>query len=135
LGRMGRSLVEPGCPTPKPPARGQCFLWGGETTVRVVGDGTGGRNQELSLAAAIEIDSADGVVVASIGTDGIDGPTCAAGAVVDGTTSHRAKAKGIDIEAALERNDAHTVLDQLGDTIVTGVTGTNVMDLQVVLAV
>ena len=104
----------------------------------VRGDGTGGRNQEFALGAAIELDrhssSADvPVSVAAFGTDGIDGPTDAAGALADGTTLARARADGLNAEAALADNDAHTFWQALGDLVVTGPTGTNVMDVVVAL--
>lgn len=109
------------------------FLLGGETTVTVRGSGRGGRNQELALAAALEVDGEPGVVVASVGTDGRDGPTEAAGGMVDGSTVARGRAAGLDARDALERNDAHTFLRAAGDLVVTGPTGTNVNDLVLVL--
>ncbi len=109
------------------------FLLGGETTVTVRGPGRGGRNQELALAAAREIDGEPGVVVASVGTDGRDGPTHAAGAVVDGETVARGAAAGLDAGEALDRNDSHAFLRASGDLVVTGPTGTNVNDLVLVL--
>lgn len=109
------------------------FLLGGETTVTVRGDGRGGRNQELALSAALELDGEPGVVVAAMGTDGTDGPTAAAGAVVDGTTAARGRERGLDPRAFLDRNDAHPFLAATGDLLVTGPTGTNVNDLVLVL--
>ena len=103
---------------------------GGETTVTVRGSGTGGRNQELALAAAVGIAGVDGAVLAAIGTDGIDGPTDAAGALADSTTIGRARQLGLDPMDHLERNDARSFFAALGDLIVTGPTGTNVMDVQ-----
>ena len=105
----------------------------GETTVTVTGAGSGGRNQELALGAALALDGSDGLVVASAGTDGIDGPTDAAGAMADGATVRRAAELGADARAALGDNDAYPFFDALGDLIVTGPTGTNVMDVQVAL--
>lgn len=110
-----------------------CLVAAGETTVTVRGDGRGGRNQELALGAALALAGEDGVVLGSVGTDGIDGPTDAAGALVDGTTTDRALALGLDPADVLARNDAHTLLGAVGDLIVTGPTGTNVMDVQVAL--
>ncbi|NIP56981.1 MAG: glycerate kinase, partial [Gemmatimonadetes bacterium] len=110
-----------------------CLVAAGETTVTVRGPGRGGRNQELALGAALELDGVDGAVLASLGTDGIDGPTDAAGAVVDGTTLPRARARGLDPREALERNDAYPFFHSLGDLLVTGPTGTNVMDVVVTL--
>jgi len=110
-----------------------CVISGGETTVTVHGDGLGGRNQEFALAAAIDIDSVDGVVILSAGTDGTDGPTDAAGGIVDGSTLQRGRAKGLDAMAFLARNDSHTFLKATDDLLITGPTFTNVMDLQVML--
>lgn len=114
----------------KPPA---CLLLGGETTVTLRGKGRGGRNQELALAAAITLDSIDGVTILSAGTDGTDGPTDAAGAVVDGSTVNRAVSLGLDINQYLAENNAYSFFKQCGGLINTGPTGTNVMDLIVVL--
>jgi glycerate 2-kinase len=108
-------------------------LAGGETTVTVRGGGRGGRNQELALAAALVLEDADGVVLAAVGTDGIDGPTGAAGGVVDGGTVARAREAGLDPHAALRDNDAHTLRRGAGDLVITGPTGTNVGDLVVAL--
>lgn len=109
------------------------FLLGGESTVTVRGPGRGGRNQELALAAALEIEGEPRVVVAALGTDGVDGPTDAAGGMVDGETVARGRAAGLDAHAALERNDAYPFLRAAGDLIVTGPTGTNVNDVVLVL--
>ena len=111
--------------------RPTCVLAGGETTVTVRGDGLGGRNQEYALAAAMEIDGLDGVVALSAGTDGSDGPTDAAGAIVDGATIARGKAKGLAAVEFLQRNDSYHFLQVTGDLLRTGPTLTNVMDLQV----
>ncbi len=110
-----------------------CLLSGGETTVVVCGSGKGGRNQELALGAAVSLDGARGIAIASIGTDGIDGPTDAAGAVIDGMTVARATALGLDAHASLANNDAYPFLVATGDIVRTGPTGTNVTDLQVTL--
>jgi glycerate-2-kinase len=112
-----------------------CCISSGETTVFVKGKGRGGRNQELALAAATgtsEWPSAPWAL-ASVGTDGIDGPTDAAGAVADSTTSARAGDKGLRSETFLDNNDALAFFAALGDLIHTGPTGTNVGDLQVIL--
>jgi len=103
----------------------------GETTVVVTGSGRGGRNQEAALAAAIEI-SDTATVFCALGTDGIDGDTPAAGAVVDGTTSATALAAGVDLVGALENNDSYTALSGLGVHVIRGDTGTNVGDLWMV---
>ena len=107
------------------------LVYAGETTVTVTGDGVGGRNQEAALAAAMAIEGT-GVTFLAAGTDGIDGPTEAAGATVDGTTVHRGAALGLDAAEYLDRNDANTYLGAVGDLIVTGPTGTNVADLWLV---
>jgi hydroxypyruvate reductase len=119
--------------TKKPGARPICLLAGGETTVTVRGTGLGGRNQEFALAAAIEIEGLDGVVVLSGGTDGTDGPTDAAGGIVDGATLARAKAKNLLAAGSLENNDSYRLLAATGDLLMTGPTLTNVMDLQITL--
>ncbi|MBV9774155.1 MAG: DUF4147 domain-containing protein [Gemmatimonadetes bacterium] len=109
------------------------FLLGGESTVTVRGRGHGGRSQELALAAALQIEGEPGVVIAAVGTDGRDGPTDAAGGMVDGETVARGRALGMEATDALERNDSHSFLRATGDLVVTGPTGTNVNDLVVVL--
>jgi hydroxypyruvate reductase len=115
-------------------ARPACIVSSGETTVRVTGDGAGGRNQEFALACASVLTAVGApAVLASIGTDGVDGPTDAAGALVDVTTIDRARAARLDPAAFLERNDTYRFFDTLGDLIHTGPTGTNVGDLQVIL--
>jgi len=107
---------------------------GGETTVTVTGKGTGGRAQEFAAAAALEIAGLDKVWVAAIGTDGTDGPTDAAGAVIDGTTVARAKRVSVDLKAALKRHNIYPALKRLHQLLVTGPTGTNVNDLYLLLA-
>ncbi|MFL6415235.1 MAG: glycerate kinase [Bryobacteraceae bacterium] len=111
-----------------------CLLTGGETTVTVRGAGKGGRNQEFVLAAAIAISALRDVLVASAGTDGTDGPTDAAGARADGGTLKRAEVLGYDLQDHLDRNDSYPVFEALGDLIKTGPTGTNVMDVHLLLA-
>jgi glycerate 2-kinase len=117
-----------------PLARPCCIVAGGETTVTVRGQGLGGRNQELCLAAAFPLRGLSNVVLASIGTDGNDGPTDAAGACVDGTTLDRAAALGLDPASYLANNDSYTFFDRLGDLIRTGPTNTNVNDLYLLFA-
>ncbi len=104
----------------------------GETTVRVSGIGVGGRNQELALAAGIALDGEAGLLVASLGTDGIDGPTDAAGGIGDGATVARGQRRGMDAGAALAGNDSNRYLAATGDLLKTGPTGTNVGDVVVV---
>jgi glycerate-2-kinase len=110
------------------------LIYAGEPTVTVRGRGVGGRNQELVLGAAIAMEGVSGVAVASLGTDGIDGPTDAAGAVADGDSVVRARSLGLDPEAALAANDTHGFWKALGALVRTGPTGTNVMDIVVALA-
>jgi hydroxypyruvate reductase len=108
------------------------MLWGGETTVVLRGGGRGGRNQELALRVAMALEGLDRPwAFLSGGTDGRDGPTDAAGAVVDGGTLARARQAGIDPEARLAENDSYPVLDAAGDLLRIGATGTNVADLQI----
>jgi glycerate 2-kinase len=130
LAAVGREMRRSGEPVGPP----GCVVAAGETTVTVRGDGKGGRNQELALGAAVELRGTSGLVVGSVGTDGIDGPTDAAGALVDGTTVHKAMELGLDPADVLARNDAYTLLKAVDQLIVTGPTGTNVMDIQVVMA-
>jgi glycerate 2-kinase len=106
-----------------------CLIAGGETTVTVTGEGQGGRNQELALAAALELDGAQDVMLVSFATDGDEGMTGAAGAVVTGETLTRSRALGLDARDFLHRNDSHTFFVALDDLLVTGPTGTNVNDL------
>lgn len=113
-------------------AEGSALVGFGETTVRVEGTGRGGRNQEFALAAALEIVGTS-VLVGSIGTDGVDGPTNNAGAIVDGTTIARATALGLDAETHLATHDSATFLEAVGDVVVAGPTGTNVGDLVVAI--
>ena len=110
-----------------------CLLAGGETTVQVRGKGKGGRNQEFALVVAQELHKESGWTLLSAGTDGIDGPTDAAGAFVDGESLRRAHEKGIDPQAALQDNDSYTLFATLGDLFQPGPTGTNVMDIKIVL--
>ncbi|RLE76278.1 MAG: glycerate kinase, partial [Thermoprotei archaeon] len=116
----------------KPPA---VILAGGETTVTVKGSGKGGRNQELALSAAIQIKDSEGIVVASVGSDGIDGPTDAAGAIVDGYTVVKAYEQGLNAIKYLENNDSYTFFKKVGGLVETGYTGTNVNDFIVVIVV
>jgi hydroxypyruvate reductase len=109
--------------------RPACLIAGGETTVTIRGRGTGGRCQEFALALVPELASMRDVVVLAAGTDGSDGPTDAAGAVVDTTTLERARGKGMDARRALAENDSHPFFAALGDLVMTGPTGSNLMDL------
>jgi glycerate 2-kinase len=113
--------------------RRSCLIAGGETTVTVRGSGLGGRCQELALAAALEIEGDGDVVVLAAGTDGTDGPTDAAGGIVDDGTVERGVAHGVDAREALADNDAYHFLRATGDLIVSGPTNTNLLDLYLVL--
>ena len=116
-----------------------CLLSGGETTVTVRGKGTGGRNQELALAFALEVEGTSGITLLSGATDGTDGPTDSAGAVVDGATVEKARRAGLDPEAFLDANDSYAFFERLDTStgenyhLKTGPTGTNVMDVQIII--
>ena len=110
--------------------RRACAIAGGETTVNVRGSGRGGRNQEFALAL-VAASSRARLAMLSAGTDGIDGPTDAAGAFVDGRSASRARTLGLDADAALAANDAYPYFDRLGDLLRCGPTGTNVMDIKI----
>ena len=109
------------------------FIAGGETVVHLKGSGKGGRNQELALSAALGISELNNVAVFSIGSDGTDGPTDAAGGYVDNNTSKLLDEKGVSIFEFLENNDAYNALKACDGLIITGPTGTNVNDLSVLL--
>ena len=126
---VGRALVAD-ARSVSPPA---CLVAGGETTVTVRGQGRGGRCQELALAAALELRPDEGLVVLAAGTDGTDGPTDAAGAVVDAVTVARGRAAGLDPRRSLAENDAYAFLRASGDLVVTGPTNTNLLDLYLVV--
>jgi len=118
----------------KPVAAPACLLSGGETTVTVRGRGRGGRNQEFALAAALAIAGLPDVLVLSAGTDGTDGPTDAAGAIATGDTTGRGLRQQLKAAEYLERNDSYPFFEALGDLIKTGPTGTNVMDIHLLLS-
>jgi hydroxypyruvate reductase len=128
-GAIIREIFKTGQPVQKP----VCLLAGGEPTVTVSGKGRGGRNTELALAMAREIRGLARVLFVSVGTDGTDGPTDAAGAAVSGTTWDRALGKGLSPEGCLSENDSYTFFQKCGGLIKTGPTGTNVMDLHIIL--
>jgi len=115
------------------PGQPVCVVAGGETVVQVRGRGRGGRNQELVLAMVPELARHPGVAVASVGTDGVDGPTDAAGARADSHSLVRGRAAGLDPEALLADNDSYRFFDALGDLIRTGPTGSNAGDVQIVM--
>ncbi|HSV72181.1 MAG TPA: DUF4147 domain-containing protein [Chthonomonadales bacterium] len=128
LGAMARDL-------PRTSRHGgpDCLIAGGETTVTVRGAGRGGRSQEIAVAAAIVLDGAEGVALLAAGTDGTDGPTDAAGGLVDGRTAEAGRAAGANAAAALESNDACTYLTAASALVTTGPTGANVGDLAIVV--
>ncbi len=128
LCNVARKIKAGDGPVP-PPA---VLVAGGETTVKVTGHGKGGRNQEMALAAAIELERTDGILFVSFGTDGTDGPTDAAGAFADPTTVKRALQRNLHIEAFLDNNDSYNFFRKLDDLIFTGPTGSNVMDIQLI---
>ena len=122
---IGKEICQVGLPISAP----ACILAGGETTVTIQGNGKGGRNQELALACAIAIDGWDRISMLSAGTDGTDGPTDAAGAIVSGLTCKRARQANLNPNAFLLANDSYSFFGSLGDLLKTGPTRTNVMDI------
>jgi glycerate 2-kinase len=131
FGSIARDIRDNSLPRAPPAA----LVAGGETTVTVRGKGKGGRNQELALAAAMKISGSDGVVIGSFATDGIEGQTDAAGALVDGTTLSRGRKIGIDSEEYLKNNDSYRYFAKLKDLVITGPTGTNVNDIMILAVV
>jgi glycerate-2-kinase len=129
LASTAREVLASGNPVKKPAG----IIAGGETTVIVTGKGKGGRNQEIPLAAASRLADSNGVAIASLSTDGIDGPTDAAGAVADGKTLERAMKAGMHPDNYLADNDSYHFFSKLGDLIFTGSTGTNVNDISVIV--
>jgi hydroxypyruvate reductase len=126
-----KEVVNSGNPISSP----ACILSGGETTVTLLGQGLGGRNQEFCLALALHIQKTRGFFFLSAGTDGSDGPTDAAGAFVDGETIERATRMGMDARAYLADNNSYPFFERLGDLFKTGPTNTNVMDLRICIIV
>jgi glycerate-2-kinase len=129
FGALANSIGSIGEPIPKPAA----IVAAGETTVTVAGRGLGGRNQELVLGAAMKLNKIEGIVVASFSTDGIDGPTEAAGAIADTKTYSRAAELGLEPQRFLDQNDSYHFFTKLEDLIITGPTGTNVNDISVII--
>lgn len=134
VGRVVAALAREQVLRDRPVTKPACLIMGGETTVTVQGAGRGGRNQELALAAALGLADLEEVLVATLATDGTDGPTDAAGAFADGSTVARGRSQALEVERYLANNDSYTFFDALGDLIRTGPTGTNVNDLVLVLA-
>jgi hydroxypyruvate reductase len=129
MAAMARQIGK-GAESFKPPC---ALIVGGETVVHLTGKGKGGRNQELALAAAEGIASLEDVLIFSVGSDGTDGPTDAAGGMVDGRTLQRLKERGFKIPDLLDNNDAYHGLEAIDALIKTGPTGTNVNDIAVIL--
>ncbi len=129
LASIAHEVSMSGNPIQKPAG----IVAGGETTVTVTGKGLGGRNQELALAASLKLKGIDGVVIASLSTDGIDGPTDAAGAIVDGKTLARAAKIGLNPEEHLADNNSYNFFSKLDDLVFTGPTGTNVNDISIIV--
>ena len=129
LASIAKEIKNSDRPVKKPAA----IILGGETVVKVKGSGKGGRNQELALSFALAIEGLENIVLCSFGTDGTDGPTDAAGGIVDGQTAHKIRKAGLSPESFLENNDSYNALKIAGDLLITGPTGTNVNDLIVLL--
>lgn len=132
VGRMLVAITKEISAIRNPLPRPACLIAGGETTVTIQGNGKGGRNQELALAAVEDMSGMEGVVLVTLATDGGDGPTDAAGAVVTGETLSRAKNIGLSPAAYLENSDSYNFFDQLGDLFKPGPTQTNVNDVALV---
>jgi len=130
ISAIAKEIMASNNPTSRPAG----IVIGGESTVTVIGEGIGGRNQEIALASALGISGLKGVVIASVSTDGVDGPTDAAGAIVDGDTIRRSKMKGLNAEEYLYKNDSYSFFAKIGDLILTGPTGTNVNDITILVA-
>ncbi len=129
VGRVVAALAKEEAMHGRPASLPACLILGGETTVTLRGTGKGGRNQELALAAALAIRGLDAIAIASLGTDGSDGPTDAAGGLVDGSTVARGEKHGLSAEEYLQNNDSYHFLAAVGDLLKTGPTRTNVNDL------
>jgi glycerate-2-kinase len=129
LSSIAQEIAASGNPLPKPAGIVAC----GETVVTVRGKGSGGRNQELALSASLGLQNVEGAIIASVSTDGVDGPTDAAGAIADAKTVERAKRLGLEPEQFLAENDSYRFFSKLGDLIATGPTGTNVNDISLII--
>ncbi len=132
-GKLAAALVRGELANADPLPRPACLVLGGETTVTVRGRGLGGRNQELALACALVLEGVPGWALMALATDGSDGPTDSAGAIVDGDTVERGEARGMDARGSLAENDSYPFLEAAGAQMRTGPTGTNVNDLLVIL--
>jgi hydroxypyruvate reductase len=127
---MAREIVQFDEPFRRPCA----FIVGGETTVTVTGSGRGGRNQECTMACARQIQGLKGIAMSSIGSDGIDGPTDAAGSIADGMTISRSEELALKYDELLAQNNSHRFFKPLKDLVMTGRTNTNVNDIAVVVS-
>jgi glycerate 2-kinase len=134
---VGKSIAREAIKAKNTPGKNRdnaiCFISGGETTVTVRGTGLGGRNMELALSFAMEIEDTGGITLLSAGTDGTDGPTDSAGAIVNSEMMKTAKAKGLRPVEYLENNDSYNFFKQIDGLLITGPTGTNVMDIQILI--
>ncbi len=128
---IARETVASGNPAPAP----ACIISGGETTVTVKGKGLGGRNMEFAIHSAVFLEGETRIVIASVGTDGTDGPTDAAGAFADGSTRRNADGRGLDISRFIENSDSYNFFKQTGDLVITGPTNTNVMDIRIMMVI
>ena len=133
LARMHTEIAREVMLSSNPVSKPACLISGGETTVTIKGNGLGGRNMEFVMQSALLINGYENLMIASIGTDGTDGPTDAAGAIADGHTVERTKKMGINIMDYIQNNDSYNFFKQLGDIIITGPTNTNVMDIRIIL--
>jgi hydroxypyruvate reductase len=133
VAKVHAAIVKEIIATENPIKRPACILSGGETTVKIQGTGKGGRNQEFALVVATEIEGIKGVTILCAGTDGNDGPTDAAGAIVDGDSMSRSLKKGLKAREFLDNNDSYSFFSIQGDLFKTGPTKTNVMDLRIML--
>ncbi|MEW6227037.1 MAG: glycerate kinase [Bacillota bacterium] len=134
VGRVFAAIAREICASGRPIERPACIVAGGETTVTLKGNGAGGRSQELALAAAIDMDGLEEAILLAAGTDGTDGPTDAAGAIVDGKTLSKARQAGLSARSYLANNDSYHFFKRLGCLVMTGPTRTNVMDVVLLLA-
>ena len=130
---VGKEIVEKAILFSQKPHSKTAFIYGGETTVTVKGNGKGGRNQEIALSASIALKNQPDILLFSLGSDGTDGPTDAAGGIVDGNSYNKMSAAGISPEKYLSNNDSYNALDSISALIKTGPTGTNVNDITVVI--
>jgi glycerate-2-kinase len=133
LGKLLASVAKDGEPAGHLLKPSSALVLGGETTVDVKGTGKGGRNQEVAFAALNGIAGLKGVVVAALGTDGVDGSSPAAGALVDGLSAAHAARLGLRVRDFMVRNDSYNLFRKLGDAIITGPTGTNVGDIYLLM--